>query len=323
MIGRTGNESRDSVAMIVQIARMYHEQNMTQPAIAEQLRISQSRVSRWLKQAVEMGIVRTVVLPPEGVHPELEEQLVRRYGLRQALVVESSGDERSTMWALGAAAATYLEATLANGARVGFSSWSETLLATVDSMVPLKHRRAESIVQIMGGVGQPEAQLKATELTFRLARIAGGTPMFLPTPGIVATSSAREALFQDPNVVETAQSWERLTDVLVGIGSVTPSPLLQVSGNAVSEAQMRTLRELGAVGDVAMRFFDADGRPIDTEFNDLVVGIGVEALLKTPRRVGIAGGARKFEAIRGALRGGWVDVIVTDLETAQALVADS
>ncbi|HET8780402.1 MAG TPA: sugar-binding domain-containing protein, partial [Agromyces sp.] len=220
----------------------------------------------------------------------------------------------------GAAAASYLEATLENGARVGFSSWSETLLATVDAMIPLRRKQVGSIVQVMGGIGRPEVQVKATQLTHRFARLTGAEPVFLPTPGIVSSRSARDALFQDPHVRETQHEWQRLTDLLVGIGSVTPSPLLRVSGNALADAEITTLAELGAVGDVAMRFFDADGRHVESDLDDRVVGIDVETVRAIPRRIGVAGGARKVDAIRGAMRGKWIDVLITDLGTAQRLV---
>lgn len=323
MMDDGGGSSRGVTAMIVQVARLYFEQGMTQPAIAERLHVSQSRVSRWLKEASERGIVRTVVLAPEGVFPELEEALVEKFSLRQALVVDADGDENSIIAALGASAAGYLEATLDGGARVGFSSWSATLMATVDRMLPLKRKQAESIVQVMGGVGRPEVQVKATQLTHRLATLTGAEPKFLPTPGIVSTRSARDALFQDPHVIDVAREWEHLTDLLVGIGSVTPSELLKVSGNSVSDEDMESLRRLGAVGDVAMRFFDIDGGLVEAELNDRVVGIGVDELRRIPRRVGIAGGDRKFDAIRGAVRGGWIDVLITDLRTAQRLVDDA
>jgi len=322
MSGTRSAAARGSLSLIVQAARMYHEQNMTQPAIAERMHVSQSRVSRWLKEAGEAGIVRTIVLAPEGVYPELEDQIRDKYGLSHVIVVEAEGDEQSVMSALGGAAASYLETTLTGDARVGISSWSATLLATVDAMLPSARRRAEDIVQVMGGIGRPEVQIKATQLTDRLARMTGARPMFLPTPGLVSSVSARDALFDDPIVADTAAEWRRLTVALFGIGSVTPSPLLRVSGNSISEDEMTVLRDLGAVGDVAMRFFDADGVLVKSELNSRVVGIGVEELQAIPRRVGIAGGQRKFEAIRGAVRGRWIDVLITDFETANGLVAD-
>ena len=58
--------------LMVRIARMYHELGKRQTEIAAELHVSQPRVSRLLKRAVEEGIVRTVVTAPEGTHLGLE-----------------------------------------------------------------------------------------------------------------------------------------------------------------------------------------------------------------------------------------------------------
>jgi DNA-binding transcriptional regulator LsrR (DeoR family) len=313
--------SGDRMSLLTKIARMYHEQGMRQPEIAERLHISQSRVSRFLKEAVNLGVVRTIVVPPAGVYPELEETIRDQYGLLDVVVVESAGKEDSSIIsALGSAGAAYLETTLNATDRVGISSWSATLLATVDSMAPRTIRTAAEIVQVIGGVGKPGVQVKATHLTDRLARVTGATPRFFPAPGIVASVAVRDALLADSYVRDLASAWKDLSVVLAGIGSLQPSPLLKDSGNAVSEADMDALRLHGAVGDICLRFFDAQGNLVDTELDKRVVGISSEDLRAVPRTVGIAGGERKFEAIRAAARGHWIDVLITDLDTAKRLL---
>jgi len=204
--------------------------------------------------------------------------------------------------------------------RVGISSWSSTLLATVDSMTPRTVRSAAEIVQVIGGVGNPSVQVQATHLTDRFARVTGASPRFFPAPGIVSSAAVRDALLEDAYIRDLAAEWKNLSVVLAGIGSLQPSPLLKDSGNAISEADLDALRAVGAVGDVCLRFFDADGNLVDTELNDRVVGISSDDLRAVQRTVGIAGGERKFEAIRAAARGNWVDVLITDLETARKLV---
>ena len=313
---------REPLSLIVQAARMYHEQGMSQPEIAKKLSVSQSRISRWLKAAEERGIIRTIVLAPDGVYPELEEGVRDLFSLRHVVVADAADDEQAIMAALGSAAAIYLETTLADAARVGISSYSGSLMATVDAMLPLKKRQVDEIVQVMGGIGKSDVQMRATQVADRLARLTGATPRFLPTPGLVSSVPARDALFADPIVQDIAKEWGRLTDVLVGIGSISPSELLRSSGNSISESEMNELRRHGAVGDVAMRFFDDSGELVQSELNDRVIGIGVNELRRVPRRVGIAGGSRKFHAIRAALRGGWVDVLITDQTTARRLLSD-
>ncbi|MEZ5226308.1 MAG: sugar-binding domain-containing protein [Acidimicrobiales bacterium] len=83
---------------------------------------------------------------------------------------------------------------------------------------------------------------------------------------------------------------------------------------------MFTGSSLAACVTVCLRFFDADGVAVDSELDDRVVGIGIDALRRVDRKIGIAGGERKIEAIRAAAAGGWIDVLITDLPPATALV---
>jgi DNA-binding transcriptional regulator LsrR (DeoR family) len=175
-------------------------------------------------------------------------------------------------------------------------------------------------VQVIGGVGNPSVQVSATRLTDRFAQVTGAEPKFFHAPGIVGTPAARDALMEDPFIQELTAEWKNLDVLLAGIGSVSPSTLLAASGNTLSEADLDRLRGAGAVGDVCLRYFDGDGKLVVTEVDARVVGIGSDDLRAVPRKIGIAGGERKLEAIRGAALGGWIDVLITDLATARRLV---
>ncbi len=314
----------DRMSLLTKVARMYHEQHIRQPEIAQRLHISQSRVSRLLKEAVNLGVVRTIVVTPPGVHSQLEDAIRDRYGLADVVVGGDDGDsiddDNALLATLGSAGAAYLETTLSEKDDIGVSSWSSTLLAVVDAMTPQRTRLARSAVQLLGGVGDPSVQVKATHLTDRLARVTGAEARYFPAPGIVARKSVRDALLEDPYVSEVASAWNGLTVALVGIGSLRPSPLLQSSGNAISEKDQDSLRELGAVGDVCLHFFDAGGALVDSELEERVIGISGEQLRAIPRAIGIAGGSRKVDAIRAAALGGWIDVLITDVGTARRLV---
>lgn len=313
----------ERLSLLTKVARLYHEQGVRQPEIADRLSISQSRVSRLLKEAVSLGVVRTVVVPPVGVYPELEDALQAEFGLRDVVVAHSDDeDEMSVLNAIGGAGAAYLETTLHADDQVGISSWSASLLAVVDAMAPRPTRSARSIVQVIGGVGHASVQVKATRLTERLASVTGAEPVFLPAPGLVANKIVRDSLVADPPISSVVAAWQHLTVLLIGIGSLRPSPLLQESGNTVSEEEMTRLRELGAVGDVCLRFFNAEGNLVESPLNDRVLGVSVDELRRVPRRIAVAGGERKVDAIWAALRGQWVDVLITDNWTARALLED-
>ena len=314
------NIGTDELRLLAKIARMYHERGIRQPQIAEDLHISQSRVSRLLKLASDLGIVRTTVTLPGGVYTDLEEELEGRYGLADSVIVDADGASGDVHPALGAAAATYLAETLTGGDIVGISSWSSTLLATIEAMRPKPSPGVSVVTQLFGGIGDPQVQVSATRMLDRFSTLTGARPVFLPTPGLVNDPAVRRALLEDPAVRGVLQIWEQLTVALVGIGSVQPSPLLQRSGNAIDPEDQAALKELGAVGDICLRFFRSDGTLIDSPFNERVVGISPDQLKNVPRRVGVAGGSEKLEAIAAAVKGGWVDTLITDLETARRLL---
>lgn len=310
----------DQMRLLSKIARMYHERGVRQSEIAEDLHISQSRVSRLLRQAEELGIVQTTVTLPAGVYTDMEEELARRHGLLDAVIVDVDGASGDVIPALAAAAATYLSETLDNEDSVGISSWSANLLATVELMRPKNNAAVRLVTQLVGGVGDPTVQVSATRLLDRFATVTGCQPLFLATPGLVSDPTVRRALLQDPSVTGVLQAWQQLTVALVGIGAVDPSPLLQRSGNAIGPEQQEELRRLGAVGDVCLRFFDQAGQLINSPFNDRIVGISPAHLKNIPRRIGVAGGAKKHPAITAALQGGWINIVITDLDTAQELL---
>jgi DNA-binding transcriptional regulator LsrR (DeoR family) len=203
------------------------------------------------------------------------------------------------------------------------SSWSATLLAAAEVMPARSSSPLDRVVQIVGGHGDPSVQVQANRLTGELAAVTGAQPVFLPAPGLVSSPALRRALVKDSSVGDVMKSWKELDLALVGIGSLEPSLLLRQSGNALTEAEQDQLRNAGAVGDVCLRFFDVDGATVKTPLDERVMSITPADLMQVPRRVGVAGGASKCRAIRAALRGAWVNVLVTDLGTARALVEDT
>lgn len=306
---------------MTKVARLYYERGLHQPEIARQLSLSQPMVSRLLSAAEKEGIVRTSVMAPPGVYGELEEELQRRYKLKDAVVADSaseSGDE--VLRAIGSAAAGYLDATLGTEEVVGISSWSETLLRTVASMQPRWRASGTHVVQVLGGIGKPTAEIHAVRLTEQLSSLLKAEPHFLSAPGVTSSPEAAKAYLAEPEVRDTTGYFNRLTVALVGIGALRPSRLLDESGNVFSPQELLQLERLGAVGDVCVRFFDRRGRDIHSSFDDRVVGMSLGQLRHVPRTIGIAGTAPKLDAIKGALEGGLINILITDRFTAEQLV---
>jgi len=307
--------------LMTRVARLYHEEGLNQTEVAARLGLTQVAVSRLLKKAEKHGIVRTTVLTPPGTFADLEGSLEEKFGLTQAIVGDAMRDsEEFVLNAIGSAAAQFVESTLKAGEVIGISSWSASLLSMVDHMHP--PRKAENclVVQMLGGVGNPSAEQHANRLATRLARLVHGNARFLPAPGVVGSGSAAKVLVQDPYVREVVALFEKVTLALVGVGSIEPSALVASSGNIFSREELETLQRKGAVGDICLRFYDVNGREVNGALDGRVIGIDLASLRRVPRSVALCGGKRKFAAILGALRGKWVNTLITDQYTAQRLL---
>lgn len=310
----------DELRMMTKVARMYYGMQLKQTQIAEQLDISQATTSRLLKRAMDEQIVRINISIPVGIYSDIESELERVYGLKEAIVVDSTLDDENIIKDIGAAAAYYLEQTIKPGEVIGLSSWSKTLMAMVDAMNPLSHQDGTQVVQILGGAGNPAVEGHAVHLVRRMAVLVQGEPFFLSAPGVVGSAETRQLYLKDQFVAQALAMFPRVTLGLVGIGSVFPSDMLASSGNIFSTQELEGLRQMGAAGDVCLRYFDVNGAPIQTPMNERVIGMELDQLKKIKRCVGVAGGKRKATAIRGAVRGHYINVLITDINTAKELI---
>lgn len=313
--------AQEELRLMTKIAYLYHMQNLKQSEIAEQLDLSQATVSRILKRAEEEDIVRTTVNIPTGVYSGLEDELCSKYGLKSAIVVhcEDESDEAVVHY-LGSAAAYYVETTLGRGEVVGLSSWSSTLLGMVNSMHRLPKASRAKVVQMLGGMGNPAAKVYAARITEQFADLVQGDPVYLPAPGLARTEQVCDDLMTDPYVREAFNLFDKITLAIVGIGSVEPSKLLASSGNVFSTDELNDLQKASAVGDICLRFFDVDGALVNLPLDRRVVSIQLNQLAQSKRIIGVAGGRRKIYAIRGALNGKHINVLITDHISASALM---
>jgi DNA-binding transcriptional regulator LsrR (DeoR family) len=272
-----------------------------------------------LKKARELNLVRFSISTPPGTFTELEDQLSSQFDLKDVIVVDSPAEGESMVRDLGAALAYLLEMTLKPGKIVGISSWSRSLFAMVDALHPSKCCAEGRVVQILGGVGSVGSEFHAIHLAQRLAGSIGARPVLLQTPAVVGSPETQRVLSRDPAIQQASALFDKLDIALVGIGSMEPSRMLAVSGNIFSRNERAELQRLGAVGDICFRCFDADGKPVKSPLMKRVIGIDLDELRACRRVVGVAGGGQKVQAILAALRGGLIDVLITDQHAAEAL----
>lgn len=196
------------------------------------------------------------------------------------------------------------------------------MLAVLESLHPRRAPNGAQFVQILGHVGNPAEMAAGTPLIRRLATLLGGSVTLLPAPALVDSPDARQVFLEDPFVCKAFRMFERLTLALVVISSGDRSILRTIVGDVVSPEEVQIARRLGVVGSICLRPYDISGAPVVTSLDEKIIGITLEQLRNINRVVGIAGGKRKLAGIRGALAGGWVNVLITDCFTAERLVLE-
>jgi DNA-binding transcriptional regulator LsrR (DeoR family) len=137
---------------------------------------------------------------------------------------------------------------------------------------------------------------------------------------VLGSAEARHALAADPAVAEVIDCWNDLTIAVSGIGPLGPQDLAREYGHIFGADAFSMPSADEVVGDLCLRFFDERGALVPTAFDERLIGIAPEQLLRVERRIGVAGGLRKAEAIRGAILGDWINVLITDQLTAEHLL---
>jgi DNA-binding transcriptional regulator LsrR (DeoR family) len=305
--------------LLYKIGKAYYQDDLTQSEIGQRFGLSRVKVSRLLQQAREEGIVQIAIISPPGSNADLERRLEARYGLDEAVVVSPSGyDQATIVREVGQAAADCLIRGLQGHEVIGLS-WGTTLASVIDALPPRSWPQA-TVVQIAGGLGRPEAEVYGGDLTRRVGQAFGCKSLMIPAPGIVANKMVRDALLADTHIAETLALAARADVVLVGIGALTSDSVVMRVSSLLTEEQIEQLKAQGMVGNIALRFYDAHGLPIQHEVNDRIIALDLEQISRIPRVIGAAGGADKFESIRAALRGSLISALVTDDQTAAWLL---
>ncbi|BAS28040.1 sugar-binding transcriptional regulator [Limnochorda pilosa] len=307
--------------LMVTLARLYYDEGLTQQEIASRLKMSRVRVNRLLQRARHEGIVEIRISDPMGTSHEMASELRTALGLQDAVVAPTSSEDPAELAdIIGERAARYLEQILADGHLVGLG-WGQTVYRTVQNLAPAAGRDL-LVVPVTGGMGASDPAFRSNELARAFAEKLRARWVPLEAPFLVETVEARQVLSQQEMIRRVLELWERLDVAVVGIGAaIEQSPLLRTTH--FSSQDIIDLELQGVVGDLCSRFFNRSGEPIVTDFDRRLICMELEHLHRVPRVVAVAGGLRKVSAILAAGEAGHINTLVTDRETATALLQRS
>jgi len=310
-----GNASDAEEELQARVAWYYYVGNLTQQQIATRIGSNRVRVNRLLAAGRESGLVQITINSKIASCTELEQRLIERYGLGDAIVVPTPDRAEHVRDAIAVGAGTYLSKTITDGLTIGIS-WGRTLRAVLRS---IRGRNFESlsIVALLGGLSHVSG-INTFEIVSDLAGLFNADQHFFAAPIYASSEKARDVILQQDAIRETYEKARKADLAIITVGEMVES--LLVTYGLGGGDQVKTLKAAGAVGDVIGHFIDADGAIVDHPLNRRTVGISLEDLRGIRKVVLVAGGRKKIEIMRAALRGRYATVLVTDEHSAKRLL---
>ena len=298
-------------SLMVKAAWYYYFENMTQQAIADRLSISRMRVIKLLEAARQNGIIQ-FRLRSDGVGmAEQSRALMEKYHLKDVFLIPSAEEEATTNESIARAGAMYIADRLGDNACINVG-YGDTLSRTLNHLATMVETPV-TCISLTGGVSPYLPNTRSNVFNARL--------YLMPAPLLASSPEMASAMRGESSVSEIFDMAELSSFTLVGIGSIHDSATVVKSG-VLSRNDLFYLRMHNAVGDILCHFFDRDGQLLQTPIEDKLISTPLSRLKALRNVVGLAAGAQKADAIRAALRGGYLDVLVTDEATASLLLKD-
>ena len=296
-------------ALATKAAWYYYMEDNTQAQIAEVMGVSRAKVIRLLEEARAQGIVQFSFRKNDSQRVSAEQLLIDRFGLKDAFVVPTPLDSSAINQSIAQGAAHYVSDHLREDGylNIGYGDTVSRMLGV------LAKNREESlnVVSLTGGVSYYLPSVGTTAYSIHL--------FLTPSPLVVSSRQVRDALLDEKSLQDVSTMTEYADMSVVGIGAAVEGATVLRNG-ILNEGELTVLKMQGAVGDVLNHFMDKDGNLIQTEIEDRVISTDLDKLRQLKNVVGVAGGKDKVTAIKAVLNGGYLNVLITDSDTAAELL---
>ncbi len=306
---------------LLEVARMYHVEKLSQQEISDQLGLSRAKVSRVLSEAEEQGIIQVTIVDPAHDTAELARRLIEHFGLKDAAVADTVGLSGNMAFSqLGKTAAEYL-VRLLNPQDILGVAWGRTTLEIARQM-PEWPVREMTVASLVGCPYENALDEDIFEVARMLARKLQANLHILYTPVIVSNREAMDVYLSDKHTAEAMRQIDVCNIAISCIGNFWRKGRLYRSGYVTPE-KFKELERKGAVGCICARFYDREGNSVDEDLDARSIAISFDALRDKTWSIGVVIGLEKIDAIMGALKGGLVNVLITESNTAKALLERS
>lgn len=315
-----------STFIILKAAYLYYIKDKSQNEISDILNISVPTVSRLIKKAKEEKIVEFVIRDPYLECIDLEERLKKEFNLRDVViapvptVVASKKDMAANVKKLVALeGARYIQRIITDKDVLGVS-WGETMYHFIHYLNPCQKVNGK-FVTMHGSISGLKQELDVRTLGSRMSMVFGGKNYSLLTEALLSNIEIANSIKNEKYVKKVFEMFNEITISVCGIGSFYPQlDSLIYKAKYITDEEIKELQDNNVVGDIVMRYFDRDGRECETDYKHRTIGIELETFKKINTKISVVSGKVKTHTVLAALKGGLVDVLITDYNLGKSIL---
>ena len=296
---------------LAKVSSLYYDKCMTQSEIANEFKTTRFKVAKYIQFAKDEGVVEININYPRQRLKSLENEFLERFDLKEVIIIDNKTlpyDE--IIYALGKFGARFLTDIIEENDTVGVL-WGKTI-SNVIKHLNVNNKMPITALQLVGAAAKDNLLIDSPELIRRLAEAYSGTYKYLYAPLYMENDFARKAFLQEPVINDTLFSASKAKIALSGIGTVHAVFASTLWKNYLND----NISKSTAVGCIYGRVYDILGNLIDAPINEKVIGLDLDIIRNIEYRIGVSSGKLKGEAILGAINGKFINVLITDAETA-------
>jgi len=297
--------------LMVKAAWLYYLEKKTQQQISGMLGVSRMKVMRLLDRAKQTGTIKITMREDNVRRMRLESQIIEKYNLKDSFIIPVSSEATITEInnAVADAAAMYVGSRIAPDSFINIG-YGDTMGKTLNNLAKnVKH--PISCISLTGGVS---IYLPNTQSSIFNARL-----YLIPAPLLVSSSEMFHAITAEDSVREVVRMVSLAFFTLIGIGGMNDGATILKTGS-LSKNDFLYLKMQGAVGDILCHFFDKHGKTVVSPLENRLITTPLSVLKSLSNVTAVAGGKDKRDAVRGALAMGYIDILITDEDTAHWLI---
>lgn len=319
------NRDESRIEDALRAAQRYYLQDATMDAIAKELRVSRSTVSRLISFAKESGLVEIRVLPPSVQAHAMEQALAERYSINAHVVHVPDHTTPVERHQRTANHACRVLNSIFSSDMILALSWGTMVREISEGLTSRSVTNCR--VVLLNGIGHPRARGEhySSAIVTAFGEAYNAYIQRLPVPVFLDRSDTRDALLAESSV-QAAVAMQRDADVaLFSIGHVedgVPSAPYR-SGYFLTRDDFRSLQQDDVVGDLATTFIRSDGSHADVQMNRRTTGPDLDQFRSIPHRICAVSGHHKVPALQAALRGRLITDLVIDEITATVCLSDA